>query len=101
MFRTPPSTQVITRVVGEPSPGTVVQIECTLADAVLPQPIRLGFDANGRPTVAAGDTEGWQIIPAPTGSGWGFRSHSFPAAKHVHAHGDRDRRRDRSGLDVQ
>jgi hypothetical protein len=72
---------VSTRVVGERSPGTVIQVECTPADPVLPQSVRLGFDANGQPTVAAGDTQGWQIVPSPTGSGWAFGSHVFPAVQ--------------------
>jgi hypothetical protein len=47
---------VTTVVAGEPSPGTVVQVECATPDAVLPHSVRLGFDATGRATVAAGDT---------------------------------------------
>jgi hypothetical protein len=68
---------VSTKVVGEPSPGTVVQIECSPGDPVLPQAVRLGFDAKGRATVAAGDTQGWEILPA--NSTWVFHSSQFPA----------------------
>src|SRR4051812_28702220 len=63
---------VDTKVIGEQSPGTVVQVECTPADPVLPQSVRLGFDAQGRATVAAGDTQGWEILPA--NSTWIFHS---------------------------
>jgi hypothetical protein len=69
---------VSTKVVGEPSPGTVVQVECATDDPVLPQSVRLGFDAKGRATVAAGDTQGWEILPAD--STWIFHSSQFPAA---------------------
>ena len=72
---------VMTHVVGEPSPGTVVQVECTPDDPVLPQYVRLGFDAQGRATVAAGDTQGWQPYYPFLESGWALRSSVFPAAQ--------------------
>jgi len=75
------SLVVMTHVVGEPSPGTVVQVECTPDDPVLPQYVRLGFDAQGRATVAAGDTQGWQPYYPFLESGWALRSSVFPAAQ--------------------
>ena len=70
---------VSTKVVGEPSPGTVVVVECTPSDPVLPKSVRLGFDAQGRATVAAGDTQGWEIVPHAWT--WFFSSSVFPAAQ--------------------
>ena len=70
---------VRTVVVGERSPGTVVEVQCATDESVLPHSVRLGFDQDGRATVAAGDVQGWEIVPAF--GDWSFLTHSLPATR--------------------
>src|SRR4051812_26858160 len=70
---------VDTKVIGEQSPGTVVQGGCPPPAPVLPQPARLGFAARGGATGAGGDPQGGETLPE--NSTWFFLSSNSPATQ--------------------